>query len=362
MKPDKDLQRASRNTCPCGTGELRPIRYFLLAGSIILPAAGCIFLCTQMADDPARIVLLLILLLFCALDIGYFLYFRRRFVVFSEEILWNATRIMGDGKEALPYREHNRETLASKVVMELEKTEEILRNRVLESEQEKERLQKTISEIAHQVKTPLSNICMYHDMLSDPDISGEESERFKEIIGQQLEKLEFLIDSLIKSSRLESDMIKLNMEANRIFHVLELAVNEVVPKADRKKMELSIRCGQDITAFCDMKWTAEAVGNLLDNAVKYTPEGGHIYLDVSAGEMYTEIRVRDTGKGIAPEHYNDIFKRFYRESSVSKEEGLGLGLYIARNIITLQGGYMMVHSVLGQGSCFSVFLPRQAWK
>ena len=243
--------------------------------------------------------------------------------------------------------------------MELEKTEDILRNRMLKSEQEKEKLQKTISEIAHQVKTPLSNICMYHDMLSDPDISFDEAEKFKEIIGRQLEKLEFLIDSLIKSSRLESDMIKLNMEKVNIFHILELAVNDVVHKADRKKLELSIRCGQDMTAVCDVKWTAEAIGNILDNAVKYTPEGGNISIDVSPGEMYAKIQIRDTGKGIASGHYNDIFKRFYRESSVSEEEGLGLGLYIARNIITLQGGYIMVHSAPGQGSCFSVFLPGQ---
>lgn len=304
------------------------------------------------------VFLVMALLLFCALDIGFYLYFRRKFVMFSEEILWNTRRIMGKETDGLTYREYNRETLASKVVMELEKTEDILRNRVLESEQEKERLQKTISEIAHQVKTPLSNICMYHDMLSDT--SGEEAEKFRGIIGQQLEKLEFLIDSLIKSSRLESDMIKLNMGNSSIFYILELAVNDIVHKADRKKIELSIRCSPDAAALCDVKWTAEAIGNILDNAVKYTPERGNIYMDASPGEMYTEIRVQDTGKGIAPAHYNDIFKRFYRESSVSKEEGLGLGLYIARNIIMLQGGYIMVHSVLGQGSCFSVYLPRRA--
>lgn len=304
------------------------------------------------------VFLVMALLLFSALDIGFYLYFRRKFVMFSEEILWNTRRIMGNETDWPAYRGYNRETLASKVVMELEKTEDILRNRVLESEQEKERLQKTISEIAHQIKTPLSNICMYHDMLSDT--SEEEAEKFRGIIGQQLEKLEFLIDSLIKSSRLESDMIKLNMENSSIFHILELAVNDIVHKADRKKIELSIRCSPDAAAFCDVKWTAEAIGNILDNAVKYTPERGNIYMDASLGEMYTEIRVQDTGKGIASAHYNDIFKRFYRESSVSKEEGLGLGLYIARNIIMLQGGYIMVHSVLGQGSCFSVFLPRRA--
>lgn len=302
---------------------------------------------------------LMILLLFCVLNLGYYLYFRRKFVMFSEEILWNTRCIMGNEKGQSLYREYNRETLASKVVMELEKAEEILRNRAFESKQEKEKLQKTISEIAHQVKTPLSNICMYHDMLSDPDISFDEAEKFKEIIGRQLEKLEFLIDSLIKSSRLESDMIKLNMENVSIFHVLELAVNDIVHKAERKKTELSIRCGQDMTAVCDVKWTAEAIGNILDNAVKYTPEGGKISIDVSPGEMYTKIQVQDTGKGIASGHYNDIFKRFYRESSVSEEEGLGLGLYIARNIIALQRGYIMVHSAPGQGSCFSVFLPQQ---
>lgn len=302
---------------------------------------------------------LMILLLFCVLNLGYYLYFRRKFVRYSEEILRNTRRIMGNEKDRSLYREYNRETLTSKVVMELEKTEDILRNRMLKSEQEKEKLQKTISEIAHQVKTPLSNICMYHDMLSDPDISFGEAEKFKEIIGRQLEKLEFLIDSLIKSSRLESDMIKLNMGKVNIFQVLELAVNDVVHKADRKEIELSIRCGQDMTAVCDVKWTAEAIGNILDNAVKYTPEGGNISIDVSPGEMYTKIQIRDTGRGIASGHYNDIFKRFYRESSVSEEEGLGLGLYIARNIITLQGGYIMVHSAPGQGSCFSVFLPRQ---
>ena len=300
---------------------------------------------------------LMILFLFCVLNLGYYLHFRRKYVRYSEEILRNTRRIMGNEKDRSLYREYSRETLTSKVVMELEKTEDILRNRMLKREQEKEKLQKTISEIAHQVKTPLSNICMYHDMLSDPDISFDEAEKFKEIIGRQLEKLEFLIDSLIKSSRLESDMIKLNMGKVNIFHVLELAVNDVVHKADRKEMELSIQCGQDMTAVCDVKWTAEAIGNILDNAVKYTPEGGNISIDVSPGEMYTKIQIRDTGKGIASGHYNDIFKRFYRESSVSEEEGLGLGLYIARNIVMREGGYVMVRSVPGEGSAFSIFLP-----
>ena len=220
---------------------MRVYQYTSMISGGLLSAAGCIFLWTQIPENQGRMILLVILFLFFLLNIGHYLYFRRRFVRFSEEILWNAGRIMRKEKEHAPYREHNnKETLTSKVIMELEKMEDILRNRVSESEQEKEKLQKTISEIAHQVKTPLSNISMYHDMLSDSDTTKDEAEKFRKIIRQQLEKLEFLIDSLIKSSRLESDMIKLNMENNNIFHVLEIAVNDILHKADRKKIPQQI--------------------------------------------------------------------------------------------------------------------------
>lgn len=333
---------------------MRVCKYVLLTVNILLPAAGSLLLFTQTPKSRERTVFLIILLLFCALDIGYFLYFRKRFVMFSEEVCRNAERIMRNERDGTQL---NKDTLTSKVVMELEKMEDILGNRLAESEQGKAKLQKTISEIAHQVKTPLSNVRMYHDMLSDPDIAGGDKERFMEIIRQQLEKLEFLIDSLIKSSRLESDMIKLSMENGSVFDTLGISVNGIVQKADRKKIDIAIHCHPMIKAAHDVKWTSEAIENILDNAVKYTPERGKIRIDVIRGEMYVEIKIQDTGKGIAAEHYNDIFKRFYREPSASKDEGLGLGLYIARNIITLQGGYIMVHSVLGQGSCFSLFLP-----
>ena len=109
----------------------------------------------------------------------------------------------------------------------------------------------------------------------------------------------------------------------------------------------------------DRKWTGEALFNILDNAVKYTPEKGEVSLLVKEGEMYTKIQIEDTGKGIAPEHYNDIFKRFYREKTSGQEEGLGLGLYLARRIISLQGGYIMVESKLGKGSRFEILLPNK---
>ena len=337
---------------------MKAYKYTLFALHFFLTAAGLYFLWTLRPEGGEGVFLCMLLVLFWALGLGYYLYFRRRFIGFSEEICRRAEQIAaGSGEKGCSMADHNQETLTSKMVMELEKMEDITRNCLLESEREKEQLQKTVSEIAHQVKTSLSNIRMYQDMLAEPDAAEKEAGEFMEIIGGQLDKLEFLIDSLVKASRLESDLIRMKTGSHRIFTTVESALNGVVRKAEKKEIGMSVCCDSHIRAYHDVKWTAEAVGNILDNAVKYTPERGHICIEAFPGEMYVQIRISDTGKGVRPEHYNDIFKRFYREDEARSEEGLGLGLYIARNILMREGGYIMVRSKLGEGSQFSVFLP-----
>ncbi|MCI9212536.1 MAG: HAMP domain-containing histidine kinase, partial [Ruminococcus sp.] len=185
------------------------------------------------------------------------------------------------------------------------------------------------------------------------------SRQSNEVMKSQLIKLEFLLDTLLKASRLETDMIRLEPENSRVLETLAAAVNNVMRKAELKNIEISVDCRPSVLLFHDRKWTAEAIENILDNAVKYTPENGSIHISVHPCEMYTEIRIQDTGKGIAPAHINDIFKRFYREKSVSQTEGLGLGLYLARYIIALQKGYISVRSTPGKGSRFSVCLPNR---
>lgn len=286
--------------------------------------------------------------------VGFYLYYRRKYIRFTDEVCRCTECILhGRPLKAL----HNQESLTSKMIMELAKVENISQYRLGESEKEKKEIQEIISELTHQLKTPLANIRMYNDMLCEPDITGEETGNFIGIIQQQLDKLEFLLETLIKSSRLESNMIRLESKNNRLLNTLAAAVNSVIHKAENKRIEITVNCGYGIRAVHDIKWTGEAIENILDNAVKYTPEEGAVSVTVVPGEMYTEIKIKDTGKGIAASHFNDIYKRFYREKSVSNTEGLGLGLYLARNIITLQGGYISVHSILGEGSCFSVFLP-----
>lgn len=120
---------------------------------------------------------------------------------------------------------------------------------------------------------------------------------------------------------------------------------------------MSVDCPENLTVDHDSKWTAEALFNLLDNAVKYTPAGGKITVTVEKWEMYVEIKVADTGKGISESNQAAIFRRFYREEEVHEQPGVGIGLYLAREIVTKQGGYIKVVSELGNGSAFSIMLP-----
>ena len=310
-------------------------------------------------------LLVLLLVQFC-ICIAIWLYFRRKFISFSDTVCQSMEHIL----HGQPVKEQlNRETLTSKMVTELEKVEDIVRYRLTENEREKQELQEMISEITHQIKTPLSNIRMYCEMIGENASSGSGEtilrqtdssllRQYSATVGDQLDRLDFLLNALIRSSRLETSMIRLQLENNKVLNTIAIAVNNVFQKAEEKKTEIRVGCRSTIEVCHDPKWTAEAIENLLDNAIKYTPENGKIQIDVVPGEMYVEIQVKDTGCGIAADEVNEIFKRFYRGRAVSRVEGLGLGLYLAQKIITLQGGFLSVRSEPGKGSCFSIHLRR----
>ena len=310
-------------------------------------------------------LLVLLLVQFC-ICVAIWLYFRRKFIAFSDTVCQSMERIL----HGQPVKEYlNRETLTSKMVTELEKVEDIARYRLAENEREKQELQEMIAEITHQIKTPLSNIRMYCEMIGENASPGSgktilrqtdssQLRQYSATVGDQLDRLDFLLNALIRSSRLETSMIRLQPGNNKVLDTIAIAVNNVFQKAEEKKTEIRVSCRSTIEVCHDPKWTAEAIENLLDNAIKYTPENGKIQIDVVPGEMYVEIQVKDTGCGIAADEVNEIFKRFYRGKAVSRVEGLGLGLYLAQKIITLQGGFLSVHSEPGNGSCFSIHLRR----
>ena len=222
--------------------------------------------------------------------------------------------------------------------------------------EEKENLKELVSDTSHQVKTPLANIKLYQELLSDETNTSERAEYLTRM-SRQADKLEFLLQSMVKMSRLETGTIKIKKSEYPISETLALAIGAAVPEADRKNIQIHAACDEALCLEHDKKWTAEAVFNVLDNAVKYTNENGNIYISVYQGEIFTKISITDTGKGIPLERQGTIFNRFYREPEIHDTEGVGIGLYLARKIITMQNGYIKVESETGKGSTFHICLP-----
>ena len=221
---------------------------------------------------------------------------------------------------------------------------------------EKERIDALISDISHQTKTPIANMLLYSELLAE-EIQDEKSKEMLEAIHFQAEKLSFLTQSLAKISRLESGVIQMVPEKNSVSELIEKVVTQVEPKASMKDIYIDVS-SVDGEALFDMKWTSEAIGNIVDNAVKYTNIGGNIQITVNEYSLFTRIDIRDNGIGIAENDLPKIFGRFYKCSTTQQEEGVGLGLYLAREIISGQGGYIKVSSQIEKGTMFSVFLRR----
>lgn len=227
---------------------------------------------------------------------------------------------------------------------------------------ERDQVQTLIGDISHQTKTPIANLRLYSDLLAEQSGLPESAQMLADEIGRQSAKLDFLIQSLIKASRLENGIVQVSPETSAMDVLLESAALGVLKKAQNRSVTLIMDVPQNLSACFDLKWTAEALYNILDNALKYTPPGGEIRVTAQAYELFCRIDVSDTGIGIFEDEIPKIFSRFYRSSAVSQEEGVGIGLYLSREIITLQGGYIKVSSEPGKGSCFSVFLPRSFQK
>lgn len=221
---------------------------------------------------------------------------------------------------------------------------------------EKDKIKTLISDISHQTKTPIANLLLYSDLLAEEELPEELCFNV-EMIRQQTVKLRFLIDSLVKLSRLENGILTLSPRQEAIFPMLEDIREQYVSRARQKGVELCV-VPTDARAAFDRKWTLEALGNLVDNAIKYTSDG-RITIKAFEYEMFTRIDVTDTGIGIEEAEQPKIFQRFYRAQAVREKEGVGIGLYLAREIISGEGGYIRLTSGLGEGSTFSVFLPRQ---
>ena len=221
---------------------------------------------------------------------------------------------------------------------------------------ERDKIKSLISDISHQTKTPISNLILYSELLESADLTGDEKSNV-EAIHAQAEKLRFLIDSLVKLSRLENGILSLETDNEELNPLLQDVAMQLREKAEAKNLKLEIE-DTDARALIDKKWTQEAIVNIVDNAIKYTDQGS-ITINTKDYEMFACVDISDTGIGIPEEESAKVFQRFYRGSNVKSKEGVGIGLHLAREIISGEGGYIKLSSKLGEGTTFSVFLPKK---
>lgn len=330
-----------------------------ILGMLLMLAAGTasvmVYLFTGNKNAVWCVVLFSLFVLFCA--ICFVALIRHKLVDFSDSFCLLMDEMLSGAK--IPQQALEEESLFYKINYRLGRLYEVMQENKNRIVKERTDLQELISDISHQVKTPVANLKMINNTLLEQEISKEKQREFLEAQENQIDKLDFLMQAMIKTSRLETGVISLEKKIQPIYDTLAASLGGILLNAEKKKINVQVKCSEMLTASHDRKWTGEALFNILDNAVKYTPVGGQIRVTVECWEMYVKIDIADTGIGIPEQHQGTIFKRFYREDAVHDIDGIGIGLYLAREIVTLQGGYICVESESGKGSVFSVFLLRR---
>lgn len=256
------------------------------------------------------------------------------------------------------YFSETEDSLLGKFQSEILQLHDMLTSYEAREKELRESLSGSISDLVHQINTPITNIRMYSGFLQDGGLTDEEQRQFAIKIQKQADKLSWLGEGFAKVSRMESGIISLQPETQKVLPILLRAIDQVTLKAQEHGNEIALEGDQKQDAYLDAKWTEEVFYNLLDNAVKYSDEGSRIVAAMTRYEMYVRVDVRNRGLKIEKEEYPKVYQRFYRSGQVQEQEGVGLGLYLAREIVRGQQGYMKVgRNEVGE-TVFSVFLRR----
>lgn len=242
------------------------------------------------------------------------------------------------------------ELLLARIENQLVRIQEMLDGRRKEAEKSRDEIQKLISGIAHQMRTPLANIESYTCLLRNateaaepkegPEVSGQDRQQYMAALEESEKKLHFLVENFVKMARLEQHIIQIRKDEQDLRKTLQNTFGQIQSRAEEKEIQFQINIPDRTVCAHDPNWLSEAIFNLLDNAVKYSDPGALVEVTLQQNEMYIKLRVRDFGIGIEAGEENQIFRRFYRGRCVTVQEGFGIGLYLAREIISLHGGYL----------------------
>lgn len=329
-------------------------KLILIAGTVIAAVSVGAVLFMKSVSAPVLFAVCTFVILCSLLFLLDFLHNR-----YHDDLLEQITLLieaLAEQQERIVFPE-NEDTLTARLQHQLLKLRNILTAQNQMLAQEKEQIKTLISDISHQIKTPVAAANTFAQLLDDKRISDEERGEYIAALQTSLEKLTFLTNSLIKMSRLESGIIHLKPEKNSLNDIVLQAVKTVYAKAKAKNITITFDCKQNFEAVLDFNWTAEAITNVLDNAVKYTPNGGVAELEITEYPSYLRLNISDSGIGIPEEEQAKIFGRFYRGKQAAGIDGVGIGLYLTRDIVTKQNGYVKVASS-EDGTVFSIFLKK----
>lgn len=288
------------------------------------------------------------------------LYVRRRYFLLYQKVQQLQKTILENGKIQADTDQEGAEDVIRDGFLRIQEKYEM---EAEEARQDKQAVQGLISDLSHQLKTPLANIRLYQELLRNPSLSKEKREALQQRLEEQTEKLDWLLAVLFQMVDLERGVASLAVEEGPALPALTRAMETVLPRAEQKKIQFRVteyedRRWSDLTLLYDPRWTEEVFVNLLENAVKYSPGGSDIVLSMEVYETYGAVLIEDQGPGIPREEYSRIFQKFYRGEQAKDKEGWGIGLYLSRLILEREQGYIKVESEVGKGSTFAVFLPQ----
>lgn len=299
---------------------------------------------------------ILMIVFICSFTAALFglMHFRRRYFLLYQNVQKFVKNIL-DGEEIPSHiPAEGDETVIQDLFIRISKK---YNKETLAAMKEKEVIQGLISDLSHQLKTPLSNIRLYQDLLKSSSLSLQKKMQLEKRLYEQTDKLEWLLNALFQMVDLERGIISLTPDNGSILDTLQKAVETVLPKADQKEISFEMTPFPQCPVLHDPRWTEEVFINLLDNAVKYAPGKSTVHLSFEVYETYGAVRIQDQGPAISKEEYHRIFQKFYRGNSSAGKEGWGIGLYLSRLILEKEQGYITVDSKEGEGNTFSVFLP-----
>ena len=256
--------------------------------------------------------------------------------------------------ETTPRMIFDNDTLLDRINHQLNRLYQMLQANKKIIEEQRADLQGMISDISHQLKTPLAALTMYQEIIAGEPDNPDTIRVFSEKMGISLKRIKQLIEAMLKITRLDAGGIVFEQQKNPVYEVVSHGINELKLRAKQENKEIVLKGDRNQTVSCDLEWTGEAIGNIVKNALDHTDSGGVVHIVWTLSPAMVRIQIKDNGSGISPEDIHHIFKRFYRGKKSLDTQGIGLGLPLAKAIVEGQKGVISVKSELGAGTTFTI--------